>query len=308
MRKNWKKLARAVVILIVLIGLGLTLRDAAQEFSQDPTKRRLLLQLRWPTLLLAAAVYGAALLPAGIYWFFVLRKFGVPVRFARAVAAHVQGHLGKYVPGKAMVVVMRVGAIAGPGVGKLFATVAVFIETLTMMATGAALSGLVICFADVPAWLGVLAGGLVLTASLPTIPPLFRGVVRALNRRRDDSGQLALQAYDWRTFAAGWVWMSLTWALIGIAFALTVHAIAPDTAHSDLLVASAAMGLAVVAGFVSLLPGGAGVRELILAAALAPRIGAAEALTAALLARLLFLAVELLAAAISAVVLRRSRP
>lgn len=307
MPKNWKLIARVVVILIVLIGLSLTLRDAARQFSQDPAKRQLLLQIRWPALAAAGLSYALALLPAGIYWFFVLRRFAVPVGLWPAVAAHVQGHLGKYVPGKAMVVVLRVGAIAGPGVRPLSATVAVFIETLTMMATGGALSGLVIALADVPPWLVVLASGLVLAASIPTIPPLFRGVVRIINRGRAAPGEVPLEAYDWSTFVAGWAWMSLTWALIGAAFALIVYSIAPDTSGGDLLLASAAMGLAVVAGFVSLLPGGAGVRELILAAVLAPRIGPAEALTAALLARLLFLAVELAAAAVSAVVLKRSR-
>ncbi|QEG40554.1 hypothetical protein UC8_25690 [Roseimaritima ulvae] len=296
-----------VVILIVVIGLSLTLRDALREFSQDPAKRQLLLQIRWPALALAGCSYALALLPAGIYWFFVLRRFAVPVGLWPAVAAHVQGHLGKYVPGKAMVVVLRVGAIAGPGVRPLPATVAVFIETLTMMATGGALAGIVIAFADVPGWLVALACGLVLSASIPTIPPLFRAVVRIANSRRAKPGDVPLEAYDGKTFAAGWFWMSLTWILIGAAFALIVYSLVPTASGDDLLLASAAMALAVVAGFVSLLPGGAGVREWILAAVLAPRIGAAEALTAALLARLLFLAVELLAAAIAAAVLRRHR-
>jgi uncharacterized membrane protein YbhN (UPF0104 family) len=60
----------------------------------------------------------------------------------------------------------------------------------------------------------------------------------------------------------------------------------------------AAIALAMVAGFVSLLPGGAGVRELTLALILGPVVGQSQALLAAILARGVFLVVEVAAAAV----------
>ncbi len=295
-----------MIASIVVVGLAVTIRDAVHQFSTDNDKRQLLQQIRWPYLGIAAGLYGLGLLPAAYYWFQVLRRWDVPVTAPRAVAAHIQGHLGKYVPGKAMVVVLRVTAIAGPEVSPLVATVAVFVETLTMMATGGAWSGAVIALSDVPTWLVGLASGLVIAAAVPTVPPLFRVVLKRLNRGREKV--VSWDAYDWSTFAAGWLWMSGTWLLIGGAFAAIVYAIVPTASAADLLLASAAMGLAVVAGFVSLLPGGAGVRELILTAVLTPRLGPAAALTAALLARVVFLGVELAASAAAAIVLRRTRP
>ncbi|WP_162006890.1 lysylphosphatidylglycerol synthase domain-containing protein [Roseimaritima sediminicola] len=308
MTGRWKPVIRLLIIAVVIAGLLWAVRSAVDELVSDPDKRRLLWRIHWPSLWGGAGAYLLALLPAGFYWYWVLRSFAVPVPAGRAVAAHVQGHLGKYVPGKAMVVVLRVGAIVGPGVSPLLATVAVFIETLTMMATGATLAALVIALSDVPQELIPLAIALGLVSAVPTMPPLFRMVVAVVVRRRDPSHRAPLEAYRWTTFAAGWAWMTLSWCLIGTAFALIVHAIAPQTGLDDLVLAAALMALAVVAGFVSLIPGGAGVRELILTAALAPRIGTAEALSAALLARLVFLAVELAAAGGSAVVLRRTGP
>ena len=58
----------------------------------------------------------------------------------------------------------------------------------------------------------------------------------------------------------------------------------------------ACVSLATVAGFVSLLPGGIGVRELVLIPLLGPTIGPANAIIAAIVIRLVWLASELVGA------------
>ena len=55
---------------------------------------------------------------------------------AAAIRAYLISHLGKYVPGKAMVVVMRVGLVAPYGARPATAAFATFYETLVMMAAG----------------------------------------------------------------------------------------------------------------------------------------------------------------------------
>ncbi len=105
--------------------------------------------------------------------------------------------------------------------------------------------------------------------------------------------------HDWRFFVFAWIGQGVAWALIGASFAWLVDSIPGErTAHSALLLYAASVAsiaLAMVVGFASLLPGGAGVRELTLAVVLAPVIGGSQALLAAILARLLFIGVELLA-------------
>ena len=54
-------------------------------------------------------------------------------------------------------------------------------------------------------------------------------------------------------------------------------------------VSTAAIGLALVAGFASLLPGGAGVRELVLVTILGISVDSADALLTAIAARLVFI-------------------
>lgn len=289
---------RFAIVLLVVVGLGTTLRKVAGEITSDPEKQFLLRDARWSLLPGAAVLYAASLLPTAFYWYRILRRWDVPVGYRRAMAAHIRGHLGKYVPGKAMVLVLRVRGIAGPGVSAWYATVAAIIETLTMMAVGAAFAGAVVAMLPVSRWLVAIAAAVVVASTLTSSPPLLRGVLKRLTRHRPNSQDMDWSRYDARLLGEGWLWMTLTWLLIGGSFVVLVKAIVPEVTAIDAAIAAAAMALAVVAGFVSLLPGGAGVREWILAAILASRIGVTEALTAALLARVLFLGVELAAAAI----------
>lgn len=60
-----------------------------------------------------------------------------------------------------------------------------------------------------------------------------------------------------------------------------------------------------VIGFVSLIPGGAGVREFVLATILGLAIGATQALLAAILARLVFIVVECLMAMMASLYVQR---
>ena len=56
--------------------------------------------------------------------------------------AYLVSHLGKYVPGKAMVVVMRAGLSMPYGARGATAAIATFYETLVMMAAGSLMAAL----------------------------------------------------------------------------------------------------------------------------------------------------------------------
>ena len=71
-----------------------------------------------------------------------------------------------------------------------------------------------------------------------------------------------------------------------------------DMAAADFVLVLACVSLATVAGFVSLLPGGLGVRELVMIPLLGSRFGAPTALIAAVVIRIVWLASEVLVSAI----------
>ena len=147
-----------------------------------------------------------------------------------------------------------------------------------------------------------------IAASIPTLPPILKRVAAKIAHRNPESKIPANSSA--RFFIVGWSWSLLSWFFIGASFATLVLAI-PSPLELPALaelaaISTAAIALAMVVGFASLLPGGAGVRELVLTTLLAPAIGTAHALLAAIAARLMFIAVEGLCAGISWIWLRNA--
>jgi uncharacterized membrane protein YbhN (UPF0104 family) len=93
--------------------------------------------------------------------------------------------------------------------------------------------------------------------------------------------------------------LSATWVAYGVSLLLVLRSLPiADFQHTTTatlwLSCMGACALAVVLGFVSLLPGGAGVREAVLSIVLAPVVGPFAALCGAIWLRVVWLATELL--------------
>ncbi len=251
----------------------------------------------------AGVLYLVGTLCCGLFWHRTLRALDQPIGPSKALRAFFIGHLGKYVPGKAMVVVIRAGMVRGPGVDASLAVASVFFETLTMMSVGAFLAAAVAAawFRTEP-FLLASSSAMLVVAGLPTLPPVFRRIVRLAGFGKLKPETLAkLDGLGYGVMLAGWLLNTAGWAALGASYWAVLRALG---AEADLLDGMpfyvAAVSLATVLGFASFVPGGAVVREAALAKLtelLAPQLGGTMALVAAVLLRLAWLAAELLAAA-----------
>jgi hypothetical protein len=97
--------------------------------------------------LLAGLFYFLSMLPCAWFWQRTMRALGQRPRWRHAVRAYTVGNLGKYVPGKALVVVLRASLIRGRDVALPAAAAAIFVETLTMMAAGAVVAAVLLLIA-----------------------------------------------------------------------------------------------------------------------------------------------------------------
>ena len=342
--RRWIPIIKWLVAILVLVGLIVAARQAidqwrhesgklfdrieaidaelAQPASDQPLseQRRASLQqqrehlrsnvpnlanLRWRWIGAAALLYAAALvLPS-----FLLRRALIALdqrpRVGTAIAAQLIGHVGKYVPGKAMVIVLRVAALARDDVRALAATVAVFVETFMLLAVGAAVAGVLVVWLPVPTWIAAASVAVAVAASLPTFPPVLRRLVARMSKA---TGPQIESRIGPGLVLFGWCLTGCSWLLFGGFFTCLILAIPSLTEIPDgfelYATATAAFALAMVIGFVSLLPGGAGVRELVVTSVLAGSIGAAHGLLAAIAARLLSIAVESVLAGCSWIWLR----
>ncbi len=198
-----------------------------------------------------------------------------------------------------MVVVLRAGLIHGRRVDPGVAAAGVFAETLTMMAVGAGLAAAVLAVRvrdEQALFWGAI--GLAVASLAPTIPPVFRrlaqwaGVGRASPEIREN-----LRRLRYATLLSGWIGMLVVWGLLGLSLWATIRALGVDSLGplEHFTGYLAAVSLAMVAGFLSLIPGGLGVRDVILLRLMARLLplDAGQAAVAAIMLRLVWLLSEI---------------
>ncbi len=211
-------------------------------------------------------------------------------------------------------VVLRAGIVRSDRVDTTVAATSVFVETLTMMAVGAFVSAVILLCTTTHWLMALLALGLMIAAGVPTLPPVFRRIVHSLRvaRANPEIDEL-LAGLDFRLMFSGWLTIALGWILLGVSLWATLRGMptvqgAWFESLSELPLLTASVGLAMVAGFLSLIPGGLGVRDWILMTLLAPAYGTDVAVLSAVLLRIIWLVSELLISAILYLDLRRARP
>ena len=170
----WLKWAIVVTVTVFVVRAVVSARDQLRQEGGFSLR-----QLHWSWLMGSVVLYLTGLLPMGLYWHRLLRAMGQHPRLRDTLRAYYAGHLGKYVPGKAMVVVIRTALLNQSQVEPAVAAVSVFAETLTMMTVCACLAALILSiFFASHVGLLLLAIMLMLLSGVPTWPPVFRFLVR----------------------------------------------------------------------------------------------------------------------------------
>jgi glycosyltransferase 2 family protein len=256
------------------------------------------LEIGWGWVLTSAVLYGVGLFPMACFWRLALARLGQHPPWFIVLRGYYLGHLGKYVPGKALVVLFRTGTLVAAGCSARATMVSVFLETLTFMATGAATAAVLIALRGEEQVVRLaLAAGLALVAGLPITPPIARYLARRVagTGAGEEQGSVA-RGIDWHLTAWGVAAALISWCVLGLSLWAAVRSIGIDSADPlrQLPLWVGSVTLPVVAGFLSLLPGGLGVRDTLLVQLLAPAVPlAASALVVAALWRIISLVSEL---------------
>jgi hypothetical protein len=309
-------LLKAGILALVVWGGHRTIAGGIAELRQNEWQ---IDQLRPTWAVLAGILYLISQFPCAWFWHSVLSALGQSVAWPRAIGAHYIGHLGKYVPGKAMVVVLRAGLIGGSHIKTSLAVIAVFYETFVTMAVGTVIAVAILLFTNHEhTWLILTSLGLALLVGLPTLPLVFDRLLKLLRRLRAapqdsfNASQLSVGL-----ILRGWLMIGIGWFFAGASLWATMRAIGVESTSlsGDLPIYTATVALSVAWGFVSMLPAGLGVREIVLLQLLAPHLeqiaptqGERLALIAVIVLRLTWLAAEVVLAAVLYPLIKRAKP
>ena len=319
-RPVWKKWLFGLIKLLVLGLLVWFLRDMLTKAVADLRKHPWHVQPAW--LVLAGICYVVGLAPVTVFWNRVMRAAEQHVGMFETFRAWWVSQIVKYIPGKAMVLIVRTGMLQDPKIETTVVAASVFVETLTMMAVGSLLSFVVLLTVN---WqeLNTLFGNLtslgdiaklmennafITTAAalvmfvgmgLPTWPPAMRFLVKILGvGKLNPTAAKKLGGVPYQVLIVGWITICAGWFIQGLGLWATLRALGVDASLRDLPMNAATVAMSTVAGFISLIPGGAGVRELVQTELMVGDYGQGPALVATIIWRLVMLVSEVILSSI----------
>jgi hypothetical protein len=265
--------------------------------------------LKWGWLALAVGMSVAAWLPSAWYWRKLLSTLGPRPPWPQVLRAYYCGHLGKYLPGKAAVIVIRAALLKESGVSASSAAVTVTLESAACMWVGALLAILLfpsieahgsdlIAFPALEPWLGAALFAIVLAGGVAGLAVVVRGYERVAGLLKPQDKSAVRQGGLLRTSVVSAAVFLGAWWIQGLTLGLTILAVAPEKASpADWPFWTASAAVALVGGFIAVFtPGGLGVREGLLMELLAGPLGPRDAVVVAVVLRGVALAGEILTA------------
>lgn len=289
-----KVLLQIVVTVLVVVFVTIAFWKPIQQLSEHD------FQLHYGFLTAAGIAYLLGLCCSVTFWWLSLISLGqhpVPIRVPWA---YFVGHLAKYVPGKALVVLLRTVLVKGPHCRIEVAATTVVYETVVFMGVGAILAALVVLvYGPLSEHLNYVHIALLLCGVVPfVIPPVFNAIMRRLTaplRKLPDGTHAPFPRLGMKILSLGFMLQAGCNALVGVSLAFVILAVRSDVNPWPMLPELIAkLAAATVLGFVIPTPAGLGTREWAIMVLLQDQVGADYAALIALLTRLTWLVSETL--------------
>ena len=258
--------AKIVILAAIVAFVSWKLYAAWQEVGAAQLKAAIDIDWRWALLPLLG--FSGILFTSATAWIWLLRHTDSAGSLVQLYGAYFFSQMGKYVPGKITLLLMRLERTRRVGVGGYAVSVSTILENATYMISGAAVGVLVLLRFAVARngpsylWLVVIVSASILML-LTAIHP--SGLYRFVNPVLRKFGRPEIapdQRLSMRTLLMSSLMMLPCWLFGGFTLWATVRCLMPvPVTHYWGLVS--AFALSVLAGMVSFLPGGLGIREVV---------------------------------------------
>ena len=257
------RVAGFVVALIPLAILGYVLHQSWQGLPEE------MLVPAWDRVALGVALQWASAAGCALQWRAILGALGMRLSPAEALHIHFYSQVGKYLPGKALLVVGKVVLATRQGLPLRGVTASVVYDQVLFLLSGAvtALILATVASADVigryrPLVLAVCVAGMALLH--PAVIGRIFEIVRRVSRT-----ELALPSLPYRTTLRLLATYAVPWLVAGIGFYFFVSAFV-ELVPRALPDMAAVVIASVIIGFIAVFaPAGIGVREAALSGLLA---------------------------------------
>ncbi len=273
------------LLIIVLLALGYYIYDNIDEILDYR------FEFEWIPLLGSASAVTAGYVIMFMTWRMLARSFGLEAPLIASAKAFYLSQLGKYVPGKIGLVLVRVNAYRGYPPGKVVLATAVeyaasFVSACIMILGSAVLTGI-----DLPPWLRWSA--MIMPAALLAFlwPPFLKRIVNAVSRlaKRQPVGRVP-SFPRMLLFVSMYMMVGLCW---GLGLFLALNSLSPVDVRYYFAVTGSFWSAVLIGIAAVFAPSGIGVREGVLMLVLPAFVSRPTVMVGAILMRLVMTAVEL---------------
>ncbi len=268
MKGKWVFWLKVVILLAVAAIVAHQLHAAWRKVDD------MHLDIQWLWGAVALAGFSGSMLTSALVWRWLARKMGDRSPALPLLASYTYSQMGKYIPGKVILLLMRIERTSRFGMDPATCTLSTLLENALYMISGG-LAGMlaIVRIADevdpkyrVLLWPVTIAGVALLSAACA--PPVFYGLVNRLLRKMKKAEVPPQDRLAAGTLALAVLAFIPCWLFGGLAMwgsCQCVHLVP----LLDCWWFAGAFALSVIIGMASLLPGGAGIREAALGAAAA---------------------------------------
>lgn len=275
--KRWREITTKTVQWIVVAGTAVVIVRLAGQQSEGLKDVDLRVEPWWLIHAVIATSAANLLLPLG--WRQLVAAYGQFVDAGRAVRLWCLAQTARYLPTGLVAVASRMQLAAKEGIPRSVTAASIAVETFVLFCWA-----VVTCAIFVPST--VILGVVRWVSGLAAIGGLFAApwVLRGLSGRLSRFNKVGVSLPRQRLLVDGIALLGASVAVRAVGtVALAAAFLNVDTTDVPLIIG--ASYAAVVAGMVGITPAGLGVREGVMAAALASRFGLADAAAFALLVR-----------------------
>ncbi len=295
MNKKLMFVLKLVAMLAILGFVGWKLYQGWDDVQQKH------LHVDWGFGALAVLTFAGTMVTSALVWRWLAWRMGDRNPTARLLGAYCFSQMGKYVPGKVMLLLMRIERAQRVGMDPQVCVVATLVENAMYMVSGGlvAVVTLLVFVKDQP-WIAAVVGiGLLAMLSI-FHPRVFYWLVNKALRKMKRPEVPQEKRLRKRELVAAVVMFLPVWVFGGVSLWCATRAVTMiEVGH--ILRLPGAYALGVTGGMASLLPGGVGSNDFLKTLFLIKPIGSAAALAAVGVQRLAQVIVEVVLGMIGAV-------
>jgi glycosyltransferase 2 family protein len=265
-RKKFTACAKIAVLAIILATVGWNLYTAWRDVGLAQLRTSMDIDWRWSAL--PPLGFACVLLTGATAWLWLLRRMDAAGSPLKLYGAYFFSQMGKYIPGKVMLLFMRLERTDRLGVSSRATTLSTIMENATGLISSAGMGVLLLLHFLVfrsgarHRWLLLIASSSLVVLLTAIHPAVFYSFLNPVLRRLGRPEIEQSQRLPMRTLLIATFMMAPCWFFGGFALWASARCLLPvSTEHFWGLMG--AFALSVLAGVISFLPGGLGVRELV---------------------------------------------